>query len=68
MLSEDGAPHVLDFGLAQREAGEVTMTVEGQVLGTPVYMSPEQARGESRGAKSPKPGTITTRRPNSARC
>jgi serine/threonine protein kinase/WD40 repeat protein len=47
MLSDDGTPHVMDFGLAKRDAGEVTMTVEGQVLGTPAYMSPEQARGES---------------------
>jgi WD40 repeat protein/tRNA A-37 threonylcarbamoyl transferase component Bud32 len=47
MLSDDGMPHVMDFGLAKRDAGEVTMTVEGQVLGTPAYMSPEQARGES---------------------
>jgi hypothetical protein len=37
----------MDFGLAKRDAGEVTMTLEGQVLGTPAYMSPEQARGES---------------------
>jgi hypothetical protein len=36
----------MDFGLAKREAGEITMTVEGQVLGTPAYMSPEQAKGE----------------------
>jgi serine/threonine protein kinase len=40
-------PRLMDFGLAKRDAGEVTMTVEGQVLGTPAYMSPEQARGES---------------------
>jgi tRNA A-37 threonylcarbamoyl transferase component Bud32 len=46
MIGEDGRPCVMDFGLAKREAGEITMTVEGQVLGTPAYMSPEQARGE----------------------
>jgi tRNA A-37 threonylcarbamoyl transferase component Bud32 len=47
MLDGDGRPHLMDFGLAKREAGEITMTVDGQVLGTPAYMSPEQARGES---------------------
>jgi serine/threonine protein kinase len=47
MLAADGKPCVMDFGLAKRDAGEITMTVEGQVLGTPAYMSPEQARGES---------------------
>ena len=45
MLDDEGQPHVMDFGLAKREAGEITMTLDGQVLGTPAYMSPEQATG-----------------------
>ena len=45
MIDADGQPHVMDFGLAKREVGEITMTMEGQILGTPAYMSPEQASG-----------------------
>ena len=47
MMDMAGQPRLTDFGLAKREAGEITMTVDGQMLGTPAYMSPEQARGEA---------------------
>ena len=50
MMDMAGQPHLTDFGLAKREAGEITMTVDGQVVGTPAYMSPEQARGEAHNA------------------
>lgn len=40
-------PKITDFGLAKNLGGEVRHTHSGAVIGTPHYMSPEQARGES---------------------
>ena len=47
LIDDAGQPHIVDFGLAKRETGEVTISLEGNILGTPAYMSPEQARGDS---------------------
>ncbi len=49
LLDTAGRPHVADFGLARRmdHATASELTVSGQVLGSPAYMSPEQAAGRT---------------------
>ena len=45
LLDERGQPHVTDFGLAKRITADGDLTGSGTPVGTPSYMSPEQAAG-----------------------
>lgn len=51
IVDENRRPHITDFGLAKLTDAHL-LTLEGEVLGTPAYMSPEQARGASVDARS----------------
>jgi len=48
LLTRDGSTLVADFGIARSvQAGDARLTTEGLVLGTPMYMSPEQASADA---------------------
>lgn len=47
LLDAEGRPLVTDFGLARRLGGGATLTLSGDVLGTPGYLAPEIAAGGS---------------------
>ena len=47
LVDADGEPYLTDFGLARLVQTESTVTRTMEVLGTPSYIAPEQARGEA---------------------
>ncbi len=46
LVDKDGVVHLGDFGLARNMVGDKSLTVSGMPIGTPAYMSPEQASGK----------------------
>jgi WD40 repeat protein/serine/threonine protein kinase len=49
LFDSAGSPWLADFGLAGCRDVDATLTVDGQLLGTPAYMAPEQASGMTHG-------------------
>ena len=52
MILGNGEPKIMDFGIAKAEGALGRLTVAGRVLGTPLYMSPEQVLGHGVDARS----------------
>ena len=47
MMRQDGSIVLIDFGLAKQVVGAALLTMAGEVRGSPYYISPEQATGET---------------------
>ncbi len=47
IIDPSGRPHIIDFGLAKLLDDDDDLTMHGELIGTPAYMSPEQAGGNT---------------------
>jgi serine/threonine protein kinase len=53
MIGDNGVPKILDFGIAKLAADrEMSRTADGDLLGTPLFMAPEQVRGQPAGPQT----------------
>ena len=52
LFRADGTPVLSDFGVARRLDDDLRLTMEGVSIGSPLYMSPEQAKGEEADGRS----------------
>ncbi|MBA3533866.1 MAG: SUMF1/EgtB/PvdO family nonheme iron enzyme [Ardenticatenales bacterium] len=52
LFDQRNAPYIADFGIAKLMEGSQALSSTGGLIGTPAYMSPEQARGEKLDGRS----------------
>ncbi|MGC9069750.1 MAG: serine/threonine protein kinase [Elusimicrobiales bacterium] len=52
IITKEGVPRIIDFGLARRIIEEKSLTVTGEMIGTAYFMSPEQGLGNKVDARS----------------